>query len=100
MHWAGLLGSPRRTDDVSYFGTAAAHAWMPEMIAAAVGGTILFISILMFAAVAIGKRQRHGSIRGSRDARAGFHQERTLRAGRDGEHGLAGNRLPAARRAG
>jgi cytochrome c oxidase subunit 1 len=56
MHWAGLLGSPRRTDDVSYFGTAAAHAWMPEMIGAAVGGTILFISILMFAAVAIGTR--------------------------------------------
>jgi len=54
MHWAGLLGSPRRTDDVTYFGTMAAHAWMPQMIAAAVGGTILFVSILLFVAVAVG----------------------------------------------
>ena len=56
MHWAGLLGSPRRTDDVSYFGVAAAHAWMPQMIMAAIGGTILFISIVLFAMVAIGTR--------------------------------------------
>jgi cytochrome c oxidase subunit I len=54
MHWAGLLGSPRRTDDVSYFGSTAAQAWMPEMTFAAIGGTILFASILMFAAVAVG----------------------------------------------
>ena len=56
MHWAGILGSPRRTDEVSYFGVAAAHIWAPEMIAIAVGGSILFLSILMFAAVAIGTR--------------------------------------------
>jgi cytochrome c oxidase subunit I len=56
MHWAGLLGSPRRTDDVTYFGSAAASLWMPEMIAAAIGGAILFISIIMFATVAIGTR--------------------------------------------
>ena len=54
MHWAGLLGSPRRTDDVSYFGSTAAHVWMPEMTFAAIGGTILFVSILMFVAVAVG----------------------------------------------
>ena len=54
MHWAGLLGSPRRTDDVSYFGSTAAQAWMPEMMFAAIGGTILFASIIMFVAVAIG----------------------------------------------
>ncbi len=54
MHWAGLLGSPRRTDDVSYFGTAAAAAWMPHMQWAAIGGSILFLSILMFVAVAVG----------------------------------------------
>jgi cytochrome c oxidase subunit 1 len=54
MHWAGLLGSPRRTDDVSYAGTAAANAWMPHMQWAAVGGMILFLSVLMFVAVAIG----------------------------------------------
>jgi cytochrome c oxidase subunit I len=56
MHWAGLLGSPRRTDNVSYFGATAAHAWAPEMLAAAIGGAILFVSILMFATVAIGTR--------------------------------------------
>jgi len=54
MHYAGLLGSPRRTEDVSYFGSAIAQSWMPEMNAAAVGGTVLFISILMFVAVAVG----------------------------------------------
>ena len=54
MHWAGLLGSPRRTDDVSYFGMAAAQAWMPQMQAAAVGGSILFLSILVFVTVALG----------------------------------------------
>ena len=54
MHWAGILGSPRRTDTVTYFGTAAAHAWMPQMIGAAVGGTVLFASIVLFVAVAVG----------------------------------------------
>ncbi len=54
MHWAGILGSPRRTDDVSYFGSAAATAWMPLMHWAAIGGSILFLSVLMFGAVAIG----------------------------------------------
>ncbi|HLJ83854.1 MAG TPA: cbb3-type cytochrome c oxidase subunit I [Candidatus Eremiobacteraceae bacterium] len=54
MHWAGLLGSPRRTADVTYFGAEAARLWMPETIATAVGGSILFLSILMFVAVAIG----------------------------------------------
>lgn len=54
MHQAGLLGSPRRTADVSYFGSAVARSWMPDMNAAAVGGTILFISIIMFVAVAVG----------------------------------------------
>ncbi|MBC5806462.1 MAG: cytochrome C [Candidatus Eremiobacter antarcticus] len=54
MHWAGLLGSPRRTDDVTYFGVQAAAAWMPHMRAAAIGGSLLFLSILMFAAVAFG----------------------------------------------
>jgi cytochrome c oxidase subunit 1 len=54
MHWAGLLGSPRRTSDVTYFGAAGAQTWHGEMVAAAIGGTILFISIIMFAIVAIG----------------------------------------------
>lgn len=54
MHYAGLLGSPRRTEDVSYFGSTVAQTWMPEMKMAAIGGTILFISIIMFVSVAVG----------------------------------------------
>jgi cytochrome c oxidase subunit I len=54
MHWAGILGAPRRTDEVSYFGSAVAAAWAPDMVAAAIGGSILFVSILLFAAVAVG----------------------------------------------
>jgi cytochrome c oxidase subunit 1 len=54
MHWAGILGSPRRTDNVSYFGAAAAASWMPQMHWAAIGGSILFLSVLMFVAVAVG----------------------------------------------
>jgi len=56
MHIGGLLGSPRRTDDVSYLGATAANAWAPEMTWAAVGGTILFLSIILFTIVAVGTR--------------------------------------------
>ncbi len=56
MHVAGLLGSPRRTSDVTYFGAAGAQSWHGEMVCAAIGGTIVFISILMFAVVAVGTR--------------------------------------------
>jgi cytochrome c oxidase subunit 1 len=56
MHWAGLLGSPRRVSDPTYLGAAAANAWHPEMVGAAVGGAILFASILMFVYVAVGTR--------------------------------------------
>jgi len=58
MHIAGLLGSPRRTADVTYFGAAGAQSWHGEMVAAAIGGTLLFISILMFVIVAVGTRMR------------------------------------------
>ncbi|MBV8642665.1 MAG: cbb3-type cytochrome c oxidase subunit I [Candidatus Eremiobacteraeota bacterium] len=54
MHWAGLLGSPRRTADVSYFGAQGAATWHPEMVWAAVGGTIIAISVLLFIIVATG----------------------------------------------
>jgi cytochrome c oxidase subunit 1 len=54
MHYAGLLGAPRRTAEVSYFGTGVANAWEPYMIAAAAGGLLLFISVMLFATVAIG----------------------------------------------
>jgi cytochrome c oxidase subunit 1 len=59
MHIAGLLGSPRRTSDVTYFGAAGAQSWHIEMVGAAVGGSILFVSILMFVVVAVGTRFRN-----------------------------------------
>jgi cytochrome c oxidase subunit 1 len=54
MHFAGLLGAPRRTSDVTYFGAAGAATWHVEMVLAAIGGTLVFISILMFVTVATG----------------------------------------------
>ncbi|HEU5479311.1 MAG TPA: hypothetical protein VFU90_05730, partial [Candidatus Tumulicola sp.] len=54
MHFAGLLGAPRRTAEVAYMGAAAANSWHPLMILAAAGGFFLFASILAFVAVAIG----------------------------------------------
>jgi cytochrome c oxidase subunit 1 len=54
MHWAGLLGAPRRTSDVTYFGAAGALSWHGQMVAAAIGGTLLFVSIVMFVTVAVG----------------------------------------------
>jgi cytochrome c oxidase subunit I len=54
MHWAGLLGSPRRTSDVSYFGAQGAATWHAHMLWAAVGGTIVAISVVMFIVVATG----------------------------------------------
>ncbi|HTD35081.1 MAG TPA: cbb3-type cytochrome c oxidase subunit I [Candidatus Elarobacter sp.] len=54
MHWAGLLGSPRRTSDVSYFGAQGAATWHWQMVWAAIGGTIIAISVLMFIVVATG----------------------------------------------
>jgi cytochrome c oxidase subunit 1 len=54
MHWAGILGSPRRTSDVSYFGSAGAATWHGQMVAASIGGAILFASVVLFAIVATG----------------------------------------------
>lgn len=54
MHWAGLLGSPRRTSDVTYFGAQGAATWHPEMVWAAIGGVIIAISVLLFIIVATG----------------------------------------------
>lgn len=54
MHYAGLLGAPRRTAEVGYMGAAAANAWQPYMLLAAAGGFFLFLSILTFVAVAVG----------------------------------------------
>ena len=54
MHWAGLLGSPRRTADVSYFGAHGAATWHNEMLWAALGGAIVAISVVLFIIVATG----------------------------------------------
>jgi cytochrome c oxidase subunit I len=54
MHWAGLLGSPRRTADVSYFGAQGAATWHNEMLWAAIGGAIIAVSVLLFIIVATG----------------------------------------------
>ncbi|HEX3456546.1 MAG TPA: cbb3-type cytochrome c oxidase subunit I [Candidatus Baltobacteraceae bacterium] len=54
MHYAGLLGAPRRTAEVGYLGAGAANAWEPYMLLAAAGGFFLFLSILAFVAVAVG----------------------------------------------
>jgi cytochrome c oxidase subunit 1 len=56
MHIAGILGAPRRTSDVTYMGMQGAQSWHPEMVFTAVGGLLLYISILMFVAVAVGTR--------------------------------------------
>lgn len=47
MHAAGLLGAPRRSAFSEYGGAAQAAEWIPYQIAQAVGGAILFISILV-----------------------------------------------------
>lgn len=59
MHWAGLLGAPRRTSDVSYMGAQGAATWHPEMLWAAFGGTLIAISVLLFITVATGTYLRN-----------------------------------------
>ncbi|MGR4064462.1 MAG: cbb3-type cytochrome c oxidase subunit I [Vulcanimicrobiaceae bacterium] len=53
MHYAGLLGAPRRTANVTYAGMPVPN-WEPAMLLAAAGGFILFISIMLFVSVAVG----------------------------------------------
>jgi len=47
MHAAGLLGAPRRSSFSEYGGASQATEWIPYQIAQAVGGTILFIAIIL-----------------------------------------------------
>jgi len=54
MHWAGLLGVPRRTSDVSYAGAVGAAAWHVPMVGAALGGTLVALGVLFFVIVATG----------------------------------------------
>jgi cytochrome c oxidase subunit 1 len=47
MHAAGLLGAPRRSSFSEYGGAPQALEWIPYQIAQAVGGSILFIAIIV-----------------------------------------------------
>lgn len=49
MHGVGLLGSPRRTAYTTYNDHPEALAWMPYHVVMAIGGTILFISLIVLA---------------------------------------------------
>lgn len=53
MHIAGLLGAPRRSSFSTYGDSAQAAQWIPYQIAQAVGGTILFIAIILYAIIFI-----------------------------------------------
>ncbi|RHW37664.1 b(o/a)3-type cytochrome-c oxidase subunit 1 [Lysinibacillus yapensis] len=53
MHIAGLLGAPRRSEYSTYGGSEQAAEWISYQIAQAIGGTILFISILVIIGVVI-----------------------------------------------
>lgn len=47
MHIVGLLGSPRRTAQTSYNGNEIAQAWDPYNLFMAIGGTVLFVGVLL-----------------------------------------------------
>ncbi|GAA4854876.1 b(o/a)3-type cytochrome-c oxidase subunit 1 [Paenibacillus vulneris] len=47
MHISGLLGSPRRTAYTTYENHPDAVLWMPYHVVMAIGGTILFIGVIM-----------------------------------------------------
>lgn len=47
MHAAGLLGAPRRSSFSTYGDSARAAEWIPYQVAQAVGGSILFIGIIL-----------------------------------------------------
>ncbi|MFC0212222.1 b(o/a)3-type cytochrome-c oxidase subunit 1 [Paenibacillus chartarius] len=47
MHTVGLVGSPRRTAYTTYGGAVEAAGWIPYHVAMAIGGSILFVGILL-----------------------------------------------------
>src|SRR5690625_4900260 len=47
MHWQGLLGGPRRSAYSEYVGNADTAAWGSYQIAQAIGGSILFIGMIV-----------------------------------------------------
>lgn len=61
MHTVGLLGSPRRTAYTTYGDHPDAVLWMPYHVAMSIGGTILFIAVLLMIWNLIGlMRTPHG----------------------------------------
>lgn len=53
MHFAGLLGAPRRSSFSTYGDSAQAMDWIPYQIAQAIGGSILFIGIILILVILI-----------------------------------------------
>ncbi|MCA1030450.1 b(o/a)3-type cytochrome-c oxidase subunit 1 [Bacillus timonensis] len=53
MHAAGLLGAPRRSSFSTYGNSAQALEWIPYQIAQAIGGSILFIGIILVLVIVI-----------------------------------------------
>ena len=47
MHFIGLFGAPRRSDYSEYGGAEQAKEWIAYQAVQAVGGTLLFLSILL-----------------------------------------------------
>src|SRR5699024_7175070 len=47
MHWQGLLGGPRRSAYSEYAGNADTAVWGPYQMAQAVGGSILFVAMIL-----------------------------------------------------
>src|SRR5690625_1106283 len=47
MHWQGLLGGPRRSAYSEYAGNADTASWGPYQMAQAIGGSILFIGMIV-----------------------------------------------------
>jgi len=53
MHWQGLLGGPRRSAYSEYAGNADTAAWGPYQMAQAIGGSILFLGMIVMIGVFI-----------------------------------------------
>ncbi|WP_188207562.1 b(o/a)3-type cytochrome-c oxidase subunit 1 [Alkalibacillus aidingensis] len=53
MHFSGLSGNPRRTQETSYSGHEVAASWGSYELAMAVGGTLLLFSIFLFIGIII-----------------------------------------------
>jgi len=53
MHWQGLLGGPRRSAYSEYAGNADTAAWGGYQIAQAIGGSILFLGMIVMIVIFI-----------------------------------------------